>query len=147
MSSKLKLSLVAVSALALAAPGCCIPGLLCGHSNSNEEVVVGSYSTHEGISYSNVSSDCPHCNAAATASVLQPTAAVPTSVEPQTDNGSFLINQPTVDANSPYANPSSDSGKTFGTLGNGNVLDAISPPNSLETPAENMLPGNILPLK
>ena len=163
MLSPIKFSLVVVASIVIAAPGCCIPGLLCNHSSPSEEVVVSNHSGQYVDSYSGACSECSSCGCGQSA-VYAPSGTetymempsqygeqsiVDTGNQSIVDTGSqisaetqgaFQIQDPTVQADSPYVSGSSSKGFSAG-----NVMDVINPPANLKTPSQNALPGNLLP--
>ena len=161
MLPPIKLSLVFAALIVIAAPGCCIPGLLCSHSAPSPEVVTSSYSGQYVDSYSSGCSECASCNQAADFGAM-PTEthseyteypeypsqysgsgqSIMETASPSTGEttNAFQVQEPSIDANSPYVSGSSSKGFQAG-----NLKDVINPPADLKTPAENALPGNFLP--
>ena len=45
MFRSIKVSVTLIAAVLIAAPGCCLPNLLCNHSSPSEETVVAGYSS------------------------------------------------------------------------------------------------------
>ena len=159
MLSPIKFSLVVVASIVIAAPGCCIPGLLCNHSSPSEEVVVNNNAGQYVDSYSGGCSECSSCGCGQSASyatsgtetymeypsqygdqsIMDTGSQISGEISSPTQ-GSFQIQDPTVQADSPYVSGSSSKG--FSAT---NVMDVINPPANLKTPSQNALPSNLLP--
>lgn len=164
MFRSIKVSVTLGAAVLIAAPGCCLPNLLCNHSSPSEETVVADYSSQSAGDYSVISADCGcGCSAGAVDTGMVDTGMVETGVvqtgvadtgmvEAGADDGKYIVGTPVEEEVSILPQESSTSGfqptqagsSTSGGSGS-KVMDIVRPPVDLKSPIEASLPGNLLP--
>lgn len=157
MFRSFKVSVTLCAAVLIAAPGCCLPNLLCNHSSPSEETVVADYSSQNVGDYSASSSDCGcGCATGVVDAGMADSGYVDTGyvdtgmVETGVVDGQYIIGTP-VEPSGTLGQESSTSGfqptlaegSTFEGSGP-KVMDIVKPPADLKSPLENSLPGSLL---
>lgn len=154
MFHSIKVSVTLGAAVLIAAPGCCLPNLLCNHSSPSEETVVAGYSSEYVGDYSAVSTDCGcGCTSGCSTGVVDSgtyDAGAGESVV-VADDDKYIVGTPLEEPSGLVEEPSSGgftpaAAKDSAIGGSGSkVIDVVKPPVDLKTPLENALPGNSLP--
>lgn len=155
MFRSIKVCVTLSAAVLIAAPGCCLPNLLCNHSSPSEETVATGYTSQPVENYPAASSGCGcGCSSCGTGVVdtgMYDAGMVDSGVVVGTEEDKYIVGTP-VDEPSGLVSESSNSvfqaaptvDSALGGSGS-KVLDVVKPPVDLKTPLENSLPGNLLP--
>ncbi len=146
MFRSIKFSFTVGAAILVAAPGCCLPNLLCSHASSSEEIIIGDYAGEIVDDYSVVSSDCGcSCDAGgvgvAGPGVASEVGAMELSIEDDGDE----ISSFDIDTYPSVAQPTPADSQKLEVADAQKVADAVQPPAALEKPDEKSLPSNFLP--